>query len=149
MTRAPLMRAPRRGTTLLEVLVALVIIATAVVGAATLAAEAGRATARVRARDVALRRASAFLDAVALWPREDLDRHLGERGEGPWRLRIGRPVPTLYDVTLLAAPDDSASRTTAVAPSAASAGAVPEVVPEVVLLTTSLYRPGEPHGARP
>ncbi|GJG89830.1 hypothetical protein tb265_50110 [Gemmatimonadetes bacterium T265] len=140
-------------------LVALVILATAVVGAAALAADASRAVGRVRARDVAVRRASAFLDAVALWPREDLDRHLGERAEGPWRLRIGRPTPTLYDVTLLAAPDDSAFGGTAGPPSAAVAGATGAVASEtpaaatpaaaVVLLTTALYRPAVLRGARP
>lgn len=78
-----------------------------------------------------MRRASAFLDAVVLWPREDLDRHLGERPEGPWVLRVDRPAPTLYAVTLLAGPDDST----------ATAG--------TLLLATSLFRPAVPSGVRP
>ena len=117
----------RRGVVLLEALVALVIVATAVTAGVTLAAEATRAVDRVRARDAAVRRASAFLEAVALWPRPDLDRHLGDRPEGDWTLRVDRPMPTLYIVTLL--PVDTVV--------AASDPAGP-------LLVTSLYRPLDP-----
>ena len=77
---------------------------------------------RAEAAETEIRRASAFMDAIALWPRADLDRHLGDRAEGPWRLIIDRPVPTLYLVVLT----DSLSRRE--------------------LLRTALYRP-EPHGA--
>lgn len=55
---------------------------------------------RVRSAEQEIERASQFFDAVALWPRSDLDRHLGERIQGPWRLIINRPLPTLYIVTL-------------------------------------------------
>jgi type II secretory pathway pseudopilin PulG len=109
--------------TLLEVLVALAILGTAGLATVTLATESWRAVRAAREADRSFREASAFFDAVALWPREDLDRHLGDRAQGPWRMRVDRPLPTLYVVTLA----DSSGRDT--------------------LLVTSLYRT-EPPRAR-
>lgn len=107
----------RQGTTLIEVLVALVLVASMAAAVAALAATNANVVARAAAADLELRRASAFLDMVALWPREDLDRHLGDHEQGPWRLRVARPAPTLYTATLL---DGSGRRR---------------------LLATALYRP--------
>ena len=47
-----------------------------------------------------MRDASALLEAVALWPRADLDRHLGDRPQGAWRMQVDRPTPTLYVIVL-------------------------------------------------
>ena len=55
---------------------------------------------RAREADAEMREASAFLHAVSLWTREDLDRRLGERPQGRWRLIVQRPTPTLYEVVL-------------------------------------------------
>lgn len=107
----------RRGAVLLEVLIALTILAVGAVAVMELARESANTVAHARAADGDLERASDLLEAVVLWPRADLDRHLGDRAEGPWRLRIGRPASTLYTVVLM----DSA-RTQ-------------------VLLSTALYRP--------
>ena len=85
---------------LLEAIVAMTILAVVAAAVVALAADSARTIDRAAAADAATARASAFLDAVALWPREDLDRHLGTRDEGPWRLTVGRPVPTLYTVAL-------------------------------------------------
>ena len=115
---------PRRGMTLLEVLVALAILGSAGLATVMLGAESSRAVRAAREADRSLREASAFFDAVALWPREDLDRHLGARPQGPWRMRVDRPAPTLYVVTLA---DSSSGRT---------------------ILETSLFRP-EPRRATP
>jgi type II secretory pathway pseudopilin PulG len=90
----------RSGAALLEVLVALAILATAALSIVAYAREAAGTVRRTQLAEVELRRASAFIDAVALWPREDLDRHLGERREGPWTLTILRPTPLLYSVRL-------------------------------------------------
>ena len=109
-----------RGMTLLEVLVALAILGAAATGVAGLASQAWRTVYAAREADRSVGEASAFLDAVALWPREDLDQRLGDRVQRPWRLRIDRPLPTLYVVTLT----DSSGRDT--------------------LLTTSLFRPEPP-----
>lgn len=106
-----------RGAALLEAIVALTILATAGTAAVTMAGEASRAAARAAAAEENVRAASAFLETVSMWTREDLDRRLGNRPQGPWTMRVDRPVPTLYLVTL-----------------ADSAGGA-------VVLRTSLFRP--------
>jgi type II secretory pathway pseudopilin PulG len=85
---------------LLEAIVALAIFATTGVAALTMAATANRAAASAREAEQELREASRFLEAVALWTRTDLDQRLGERRQYPWILRIERPLPELYIVTL-------------------------------------------------
>jgi len=85
---------------LLEAIVALAIITIAGVAAAIAVRQGAESVTRVTATEAEVRRASAFLDAVALWPRADLDRHLGDRAEGPWQMRVDRPLPTLYLVSL-------------------------------------------------
>jgi len=107
----------RRGLVLLEVIVALTIFAVAGVSVVTLAASALSTMRRAHQADVASQQANHFFDAVSLWPRSDLDRHFGDRAEGPWRLRVGRPTPTLYLVSLR---DTATDR---------------------ILFATSLYRP--------
>ena len=113
----------RAGMTLLEVLMALTILGTGAMAVAGLASQSWRTVQSARRADQAMLEASSFLDAVALWPREDLDQRLGERRQHPWRLRIDRVSPTLYLVTLV---DSSGSDT---------------------LLVTSLFRP-EPRRAQ-
>jgi type II secretory pathway pseudopilin PulG len=88
------------GAVLLEVIVALAILAIAGTSALLMASESARAVIHVREQGEALQAASAFMDAVALWPRADLDRRLGVRRQGDWRLRIDRPERRLYVVTL-------------------------------------------------
>ena len=70
------------------------------VASLTMAARASRAVSDAREAEAGLREASAFLHAVALWPRSDLDQRLGDRRQGLWLLRIDRPAPELYVVTL-------------------------------------------------
>ena len=106
-----------RGAALLEVMVALTMLAVAGTAAAGMVSESMRATRQAREADREMREASALFDAVALWTRADLDRHLGERRQGPWLMRVDRSAATLYVVTLT----DSSSRRE--------------------LLRTSLYRP--------
>lgn len=79
---------------------ALTVLAIAGVTAVVMAAESAHVLAHLRDSEAELRAASAFMEAASLWPREDLDRRLGEREQGSWRLRIDRPVPTLYTLTL-------------------------------------------------
>ena len=89
-----------RGAVLLEAVVALAILGTA---ALAMVASTRQATETVR---LALRSereihdASAFLEAVALWPRADLERHLGDRPSGAWRLEVARVSPVLFDITV-------------------------------------------------
>jgi hypothetical protein len=89
-----------RGAVLLEVIVALAILTTVGITALAMSAEAARTVQRARDTERRLRAASAFLEGVVLWPRSELDLRLGERPQGPWRLRIDRPFPDLYVVTV-------------------------------------------------
>jgi type II secretory pathway pseudopilin PulG len=88
------------GAALMEVMIATVVLSVAGLTAVTSVSEALRAAERARAADAETEAADAFLDAVALWPREELDRRLGEREQGDWRLTIQRPEPALYSVVL-------------------------------------------------
>jgi type II secretory pathway pseudopilin PulG len=114
-------RSGRKGIALLEALVALVILTTVGASTVTMAAEAARDIQRARRTESAMRAANAFFDAVSLWSRDDLDRHLGNRPQGAWLMRVDRPTPTLYIATLT----DTATHTE--------------------LLRTSLFRPESPH----
>lgn len=115
--RRPSGSARRPGAALLEALVALTILGVAGLSALASARQAAQAVEAARRADDETRAASAFLDAVALWPRADLDRHLGVRAEGRWHLRVDRPAPTVYTVTLT------------------------DTLDARVLLATALYRP--------
>lgn len=98
--RAEHVRAARPGAALLEVIVALTILVTAGAAAVATTVEATTVVRRAASAEFRTRDASAFLTAVALWPRAELDRRLGEHAQGPWRLMIERPARTLYIVTL-------------------------------------------------
>lgn len=94
-------RIRRPGAVLLEVIVAMTIFAIASTATLARAAQARHAVAIARASEDHLSAASAFMDRVALWPREDLDRHLGTRPEGDWLLDVEHPAPALYLLTVL------------------------------------------------
>ncbi|MGH7633819.1 MAG: PulJ/GspJ family protein [Gemmatimonadaceae bacterium] len=85
---------------LLEVIVAMTILAVGGAAIVSLASASLDAVSRATIAERDATQASAFLDAVALWPRADLDRHLGVHAEGPWHLVVERPLPALYQVTL-------------------------------------------------
>jgi type II secretory pathway pseudopilin PulG len=85
---------------LLEAIVALTILTVAALASVAMIRQAIESVRRAQEVERDVRQASAFMEAIALWPRSDLDRHLGNRAEGPWRLEIDRPVPTLYLVAL-------------------------------------------------
>ena len=92
--------AGRDGLALLEVVIALAVLSMVALGAMTLSAQSADAVRRARVADGEMRAMSAYLDVISLWPREDLDRHLGDRSQGAWRLRVNRVAPTLYEVAL-------------------------------------------------
>jgi type II secretory pathway pseudopilin PulG len=89
-------RARRGGVILLESLLALALMAAAAAATLSLAGSDQNDAARLIQRSREIQRASAFLDVVALWPREDYDRRLGTRPQGPYTLAISRPTPTIY-----------------------------------------------------
>jgi type II secretory pathway pseudopilin PulG len=102
---------------LLEVLVALAILGMAGSAFVGIAVQSARAMQLARDEETRMSAASDFLDKISLWDRADLDRHLGDRPEGQWRLKMNRVSPDVYDVALS---DSTGAR---------------------VLLVTSLYRP--------
>ena len=89
-----------RGAALLEALVAVAVLATVGSAAAWSATESMRAVIRIHEQEASIRAAARLLTAASLWSRDDLDRHLGSRAQGPWRMRIDHPRPTLYVVSL-------------------------------------------------
>ncbi len=101
MAKDPMSRGDRRrGAVLLEAVLALALLGVAASAGAWSAAELMRAVARSREAEHDARAAARFLTAVSLWPREDLDRHLGRSAQGPWDLLIDRASRTLYLVRL-------------------------------------------------
>jgi hypothetical protein len=90
----------RAGAVLLEAVVALAILGGAVVTLTSLGTASAVALRRAAMSAEDARRASAFLDAVSLWSVDDLDRRLGNREQGEWRLHITREYPSLYAVEL-------------------------------------------------
>lgn len=84
----------------MEVLIALAILGTVGASLAALAVGADDSVKRSVQADDEMRRASAFLDAVSLWSRADLDRHLGTRRQGPWSMEVQHPAASLYTVVI-------------------------------------------------
>ena len=99
----------------------MMVLATAGIAMLVLVNESLRVIHDVRETESDFRRASAFLEAVAVWTSADLDRRLGSRPQGEWVLEIQRIDAALYVVTLIQ----------------------PEI--HKVLLQTTLYRPGPDH----
>lgn len=93
-------RSGRPGAVLLEVMVALAVLATVGGTAAWMCSESIRAVGRAHTAEAEIREAQRFLSAVSLWPRDDLDRRLGATSQGPWQLHIERVRPDLYEIAL-------------------------------------------------
>lgn len=109
-----------RGMALLEVIIAMTIMVVAALSLVAWVSQASDAVMRADAAAAEADSASAYLDRIALWTREDLDRHLGARKQGSWTVVVGRPTPALYTVTMR---DHADART---------------------ILLTTLYRPEVP-----
>jgi type II secretory pathway component PulJ len=92
----------RRGSALIEVLVALVILAAAGVSTLAYLSAFVDARARIQAREADLLRADRVLTATALLAREDLDLRLGIRRVGGYLVRVDRPEPLLYRIAVSA-----------------------------------------------
>jgi type II secretory pathway pseudopilin PulG len=85
---------------LLEVIVAMTILVIAALSTVAWVSQASDAVVRANAAAVETDSASDYLDRIALWTREDLDRHLGNRHQGVWSVLVERPTPALYIVTI-------------------------------------------------
>lgn len=85
---------------LLEVIVAMTILVIAALSTVAWVSQAVDSVVRAGAAAAAADSASDYLDRIALWPREDLDRHLGPRQEGVWSVTVERTTSVLYTVTM-------------------------------------------------
>lgn len=90
----------RRGVALIEVMIAITVLTIAGLSLSVWARQMTLTEARSIAREATLRAASEYLDRIAMWPREDLDRHFGTHLEGPWRIRIERVGASAYEIGL-------------------------------------------------
>jgi hypothetical protein len=88
------------GAVLLEVIVALAIVTAVGVGAVSLTSQSLRSVELALEREAEVQEAGRLLAAVWLWPRADLDRHLGESVQGPYRLRVQRLERRIYTVEI-------------------------------------------------
>lgn len=95
------MTANRRGTTLLEAILAIALIATLGLTVLRLSRAARDAVSAAERSDLEMRAASDFLNAVSLWSQPELDQRLGFREQGRWTLEIARPEVGFYEVRLL------------------------------------------------
>ena len=107
-------RSRRCGVVLLEALVALALVGTAALATLALTAADTAQVARTLSRSAEISAASAFLENVALWSRQDFDHRLGSRRQGPYVLRIMRPMTTVYTIELLDRSDERLLLSTAV-----------------------------------
>lgn len=94
------MRSAEGGTTLLEAMVAMAILAGA--GTSLVAAlDAGiRSEHRARLRETSLLSADRALSALTLLTRTELDRRLGRHPLGELIIEVQRPEPTLYRIAV-------------------------------------------------
>jgi len=86
---------------LLEVLVAVVVLATAGIGLVELVGSGLRAEHDARLRESTLATEERLLSALTLLTRKELDQRLGRRQIGEFIVDVQRPERTLYRVALL------------------------------------------------
>lgn len=90
-----------RGVVLLEVLVAVVVFATAGIGLIELVGSGLRAEREARLRESTLATEERLLSALTLLNRRELDQRIGRRQIGEFIVDVQRPEPTLYRIVLL------------------------------------------------
>jgi type II secretory pathway pseudopilin PulG len=110
-------RRRRSGVALLEVIVGLTVLSIAGVGLLVMLAQAGDSVHALDERDAEARAASAHLDRVALWTRDQLDSRIGSTRLADWTLHVALLTPRMYRVALA------------------------DTLTGALLLETSLYRP--------
>src|SRR5690242_1332131 len=116
---------PRRGSSFIEVLVSLVLLAIAGTGLITLLGQTVHSLESLRATEVQTRAAGFELSALAVLDRAALAARVGRTRSHGWSMQINRPSPDLFEVTV-AASDTG-----------------------MVLLRTTLYRPDTSSNATP
>ena len=90
-----------RGVVLLEVVVAVVILATAGIGLVELVGSGLRAERDARLREGTLATEERLLSALTLLNRKELDQRIGRRQIGEFIVDVQRPERTLYRIALL------------------------------------------------
>lgn len=90
-----------RGVALLEVLVAIVILATAGIAFVELVGAGLRAEGDARAREATLGTEERLLTAHTLLLRQELDQRIGRRVVGEFIVDVQRPEPALYRIAIL------------------------------------------------
>ena len=90
-----------RGVVLLEVLVAVVVLATAGIGLTELVGSGLRAEREARLRENTLATEERLLAALTLLNHNELDQRIGRRQIGEFIVDIQRPERTLYRIALL------------------------------------------------
>jgi len=99
-SRGSLMR-NERGVVLLEVLVAVVILATAGIGLVELVGFGMRAEREAHLRETTLATEERLLSALTLLTRTELDQRIGRRRIGEFIVDVKRPERTLYRIALV------------------------------------------------
>ncbi len=94
------MRSRNAGVALLEVMVALAILAASGVALAAVASAGLRSEAVARVRERTLATEDRVLAALTLLSRQDLDRRLGRHPLGAFVVDVERPERTLYRLAL-------------------------------------------------
>src|SRR5438445_656983 len=90
-----------RGVVLLEVLVAVVVLATAGIGLVELVGSGLRAERDARLREGTLATEERLLSALTLLTRKEFDQRIGRRRIGEFIVDVRRPEHTLYRIALL------------------------------------------------
>jgi type II secretory pathway component PulJ len=114
----------RRGAALVEVLVSLVLLATAGTALISFLGQTSRTLRHLRDQERISLRASAQLEALVTWDRSTFLNRIGRTRIGDWTLFVGQTTTDLFDVAI-AESDTSA-----------------------VLLRTTVYRPDTIDAAR-
>lgn len=119
-------RRSRRGSALIEVLIALILLAVAGTGLVTLLGQTAHTMQSTRETERTTRRASGELDRLALLDRAGLAASVGRHARRGWTLDITERTADLFDVRI-AESDTSAPllRTTLYRPRPDSASATP------------------------
>jgi Tfp pilus assembly protein PilV len=91
---------PSRGIALLEVLLALSLLAIAGIASITFAGQAAHSLRRVRTSEQATFAAASAMERVAIRSAVDLDATTGRRRDGAYDITIARLLPELYDISI-------------------------------------------------
>jgi prepilin-type N-terminal cleavage/methylation domain-containing protein len=117
--------APRRGMALMEVLIALVVLALSGTALITLLGQTAHTVRTLHRSEQLVRLASAELERMVVWDRREFAAHVGRSTFRGWSLQIDERAAALFDV------------------------AIAESDTGIVLLRTTMYRPDSIRATEP